>query len=77
MKTSISLRKALILTASGAALCFSNAAIAQTATDQDDTSIQDTVVITGTRGAPAQQRHGTAASRTGRVALRNEKVREA
>ena len=52
MKTSISLRKALILTASGAALCFSNAAIAQTATDQDDTSIQDTVVITGTRGAP-------------------------
>ena len=52
MKTSISLRKALVLTASGAALCFSNAALAQTANEQDDTSVQETVIITGTRGAP-------------------------
>jgi iron complex outermembrane receptor protein len=55
MNSSISLRKALVLTASGAALCFSNAALAQTATEQtsqDDTAVQETVIITGTRGAP-------------------------
>ena len=53
MKTSISLRKALVLTASGAALCFSNAALAQTTAEQDDTSVQETVIITGTRGGAA------------------------
>jgi iron complex outermembrane recepter protein len=52
MKTSISLRKALALTASGAALCFSHTAFAQSETEQDDTSVQQTVIVTGTRGAP-------------------------
>jgi len=52
MNCSISLRKAPVLTASGAALCFSNAALAQTAAEQDDTSVQQTVIVTGTRGAP-------------------------
>lgn len=52
MKNSISLRKALALTASGAALCFSHTAFAQSATEQDDTSVQQTVIVTGTRGAP-------------------------
>lgn len=52
MRNSISLRKALALTASGAALCFSNTAFAQSATEQDDTSVQQTVIVTGTRGAP-------------------------
>ncbi|MEH6810463.1 MAG: TonB-dependent receptor [Hyphomonas oceanitis] len=52
MKNSISLRKALALTASGAALCFSHTAFAQSETEQDDTSVQQTVIVTGTRGAP-------------------------
>ncbi|WP_291076060.1 TonB-dependent receptor [Hyphomonas sp.] len=52
MKTSINLRKALVLTASGAALCSCHVALAQSATGPDDASIQETVIITGTRGAP-------------------------
>jgi len=52
MTSSISLRKALVLTASGAALCLGPAAHAQTSADQDDTKIQQTVIVTGTRGAP-------------------------
>jgi len=52
MTSSISLRKALVLTASGAALCLGHAAHAQTSADQDDTKIQQTVIVTGTRGAP-------------------------
>ncbi|MEQ3649048.1 TonB-dependent receptor [Hyphomonas sp.] len=52
MTSSISLRKALVLTASGAALCLGHAAHAQITADQDDTKIQQTVIVTGTRGAP-------------------------
>ena len=52
MTSSISLRKALVLTASGAALCLGHAAHAQIIADQDDTKIQQTVIVTGTRGAP-------------------------
>ncbi|KCZ49254.1 TonB-dependent receptor plug domain-containing protein [Hyphomonas pacifica] len=52
MNSSISLRKALALTASGAALCLCNSALAQTAPQQDEKSVQETVIVTGTRGAP-------------------------
>ena len=52
MNSSISLRKALALTASGAALCLCNSALAQTMPEKDDQSVQETVIVTGTRGAP-------------------------
>ncbi|MBR9805987.1 MAG: TonB-dependent receptor [Alphaproteobacteria bacterium] len=52
MNSSTSLRKALALTASGAALCLCNSALAQTAPQQEDKSVQETVIVTGTRGAP-------------------------
>ena len=60
MTSSIRVRKALYLTASGAAMCFTNTALAQTATEQapieqaaiDTAAVQQTVIVTGTRGAP-------------------------
>tara|TARA_R110002124_G_scaffold111516_7_gene265334 strand:+ start:27703 stop:30126 length:2424 start_codon:yes stop_codon:yes gene_type:complete len=52
MTSSISLRKALVLTASGAALGLGHTAHAQTSADQNDTKVQETVIVTGTRGAP-------------------------
>ncbi|MBY9068493.1 TonB-dependent receptor [Hyphomonas sp. WL0036] len=52
MTSPILLRKALVLSASGAALCLSNTALAEPVDIQDDVSVQETVIVTGTRGAP-------------------------